>query len=99
MVLWSLPPFNTKHEKLDKVTSTYLILERKNRMPNCICCKSYFKNSLFNQTAMCLDCSAVSDIEDDSDLQLEIDKLVNRTNKTKPVFYDDRLDDTDSFSI
>lgn len=69
-------------------------------MPNCISCNSYFKKSAFNQTAECMDCFGASESDVyDSDLQIDIDMLVNKTNRTKPVFYDDRLDDTDSFSI
>lgn len=58
----------------------------------CVTCGSYFKQHSFNRSLECDDCVAVSyDFDDlDSEMQVEVNLLVNPTGKKQPVIYEDR---------
>jgi hypothetical protein len=68
----------------------------------CLICGSYFKQNAFNRSMECEDCVAVSfdSFEDlDPEMQVEVNILTNPSGKKQPMIYEDRDNDTDSFSI
>lgn len=61
-------------------------------MPTCVMCKSYYKQSQYNQTANCDACdtemsSDPFEMFDDEDI-VEIQHILNPTGKTNPIFND-----------
>lgn len=57
----------------------------------CVICNSYFRQSIYNQTAYCYAC--VDDM--DSELQGIFTDLTNPTGRVAAVFYDHTNDDED----
>lgn len=58
-------------------------------MSICVTCGSYYRKSVYNDSAFCESCS---DDVVDSEYRLEMDLLQNPSGRVQPVFYDDTDD-------
>ena len=63
---------------------------------NCISCGCYFRHHALNRTNECDDCLD-SLVSSDTELELEIELLRNKSGKKQPFIPDERELDIDSF--
>ena len=66
-------------------------------MSTCITCGVYYRTSPYNNSLECDSCLTVendSSFYDDSDTANEVNLLLSPSGRVRPVFYDDREDDS-----
>jgi len=63
-------------------------------MARCLTCGDFFKRTPFSL----LECELCAELND-SDTQLELSLLKNKSGRTLPVFYEDRDEDNDSHGL
>jgi glutaredoxin len=66
----------------------------------CLSCSSYFRHTAYNQSSFCEYCLDAEDLikkEKESDVDLEIELLVNPSGRRQAVIYEDRNDATDGY--
>lgn len=59
----------------------------------CLTCGEFFKPSPFNNGPECDDCTDVLSALQ-SDIELEVELLTNKSGRTRAVFYEDREEDS-----
>ncbi len=90
-----MSPFTHDFVDAGAVTSNYYVFMKD--IMKCYSCGTYFKHHAFNRTNECDDCLD-SLVSEDSDANLEINILVNKSGKTQAIIEDERDMDIDSFS-
>lgn len=65
-------------------------------MANCIICGYYFKPSELNCYSKYY-CENCCETEEDEEVEIEINLIVNKSNKTKPVFIDEDINSDSEF--
>jgi hypothetical protein len=60
---------------------------------NCVNCNKYFKINAFDKSSECEECLDLSYVNSDSELQVDLNLLINPSGKTVPLLYHDPEDD------